>query len=33
VRDEAKFNIGIMHKRSLLGILDGLKRMEIVMED
>jgi hypothetical protein len=27
VRDETKFNIGIMHKRSLLGILDGLKKL------
>lgn len=33
VRDETKFNIGIMHKRSLLGILDGLKKLEIVTED
>jgi hypothetical protein len=33
VRDETKYNIGIMHKRSLLGILDGLKKLEIVAED
>lgn len=33
VRDEAKFNIGIMHKRSLLGILEGLKSLQIISEE
>lgn len=30
VGDEKKFNIGVMHKRSLMGILEGLKSLEIV---
>lgn len=33
VRDETKFNIGIMHKRSLLGILEGLKSLQIISEE
>ena len=32
VGDEKKFNIGVMHKRSLMGILEGLKSLEIVFE-
>ena len=33
VKDEALFNVGIMHKRSLMGILEGLKNLGIIFED
>jgi hypothetical protein len=33
VRDEARFNVGIMHKRSLMGILEGLKGLGILNEE
>lgn len=33
VRDEISFNMGVMHKRSLLGILEGLKNLEIVAHE
>ena len=33
MRDEEKLNIGVMHKRSLMGILEGLKGLEIVIEE
>ncbi len=32
VKDEVEFNVGIMHKRSLMGILEGLKSLEIIAE-
>jgi len=33
VKDEAQYNIGIMHKRSLMGILEGLKNLYIIYEE
>lgn len=30
IKDEAAFNIGVMHKRSLMGILEGLKNLDII---
>jgi hypothetical protein len=32
VKDEEHFNVGIMHKRSLMGILEGLKGLGIIVE-
>lgn len=33
VKDEEHFNVGIMHKRSLMGILEGLKGLGIIVEE
>ena len=33
IKDEKEKDIGTMHKRSLMGILEGLKSLKIIFED